>query len=172
MTKKKTTEDEDKNKELDFDTKLDILKYMTQVHSRVHTDINSDFILAKLDEKDKKNIIKMTEIAYLAKRISHRISNQLRIQLITEKNKKTPDKKNIELLIAQINYITSISNQIFDGYMTKIYLTVSLNRNVPKNHLINILGGQEEDEKTEESEQEITKGIKSFFKEKLGRQDT
>ena len=62
---KKTTTIEEKP----TDTKLDLIKYTSQVQSDINTNITSDFVLAKLNEKDKTAIIEMTDNAYHAKKI-------------------------------------------------------------------------------------------------------
>ena len=53
-----------------IDNTLELIKYATDVQSRIKDDVNSDFVLAKIDEEeDKLAIIEMTNNAYLSKRI-------------------------------------------------------------------------------------------------------
>lgn len=130
----------------EFDTKLDILKFTANVKSRIKEDITSDFILAKLTEKDKEGITEMTCNAYFAKRII----------LTALKHTKTQ---------TEIKIIKHLANATFDAYMTRIYMVANLNRNVPKNHLLRILAEKEEEPETPETEQ-ITQKIKDLTKQK------
>ena len=52
-------------KEEHFNDKLDILKHISDIKLQLKDDIKSDFVLAKLTEKDKEFIIEMTGNAYL-----------------------------------------------------------------------------------------------------------
>ena len=40
-----------------IDTKLELMKYTSEVQARIKKDITSDFVLARLDQKDKTGVI-------------------------------------------------------------------------------------------------------------------
>jgi len=118
------------------DNKIELLRFVSQVQSRIRRDISEDFVLAKLDDKNKEAIIEMTSNAYLAKKL-----------ILTLGAKATTIKwKDNEWIMSDITkenkeYIKEIANAIFDSYMNRVYMTVILNRNVEQNPLINILAG-------------------------------
>lgn len=153
MTKKEKSKYKEEKEQYNFDTKLDILKFTTEVQSRIKKDITSDFILAKLPTKDKQNIIDTACDGYFAKRLFYTIA-------IQNKNPETTKK------IKQIGEIT------FDMYMTRCYLTANLCRNVDKNYLIEIIAGKNEETTENETEDENEKNITlTKIKNKLKRED-
>lgn len=42
-------------------------------------------------------------------------------------------------------YIEKLSDMVFDSYMTRIYMTVVLNRNVDGNYLVNVMSGYKQE---------------------------
>ena len=61
-------DDEEKGGMGSFNDKLDVLQHMTSVKSRgIMDDITDDFVLAKLDEKDREGVVNMTANAYFGK---------------------------------------------------------------------------------------------------------
>lgn len=147
-----------------IDNKLEILKFTSQVQSRIKEDISEDFVLAKLDEKDKTGIIEMTGNAYFVKKI---------MTIIREKGTKWEwnNEKKIwykrTLNPNERNFITKIANATFDTYLNRIFMTVILNRNVPKNYILKILAGANNDEEEEEAKiekQETINKIQELIK--------
>lgn len=153
------------------DSKLELLRFASQIHSRINKDIKEDFVLAKLPEKDKEGIIEMTNNAYYVKKI---------VQIIRDKatkydwnnQEKTWEKR--PLNNQEKEYITKISHTIFDSFMTRIYMTVILNRNVSENHLLKIIAGVQEETETTQIEQEkrVTDKIKEILKPNQKEQET
>ena len=130
------------------DNKLEILRFTSQVQSRIKKDISEDFVLAKLDAKDKEGIIEMTSNAYFVKKILDILSKKGRKWKWDNKEKVWVRR---ELNNSEKNLITEIANTTFDSYLNRIYMTVILSRNVANNHILKILAGvaEEKDEETE-----------------------
>lgn len=133
------TEQEDTNiqGEQSIDNKLEMLKFTATVQSRIRKDISEDFVLAKLGAQDKEGVIEMTTNAYFMKKIMHQIRTRGNWRWEWDKTKQTWHKKQKQP--KELEYMRSIENKTFDSYMTRIYMTVILNRNVKENWLINIL---------------------------------
>jgi hypothetical protein len=146
---KVTIPDNEIHGENTIDNKLEILKFASQVQSRIRDDISEDFILAKLGEKDKEGIVEMTSNAYFMKKI---------LAILKDKGTKYDwDIKNKAWVQRKLNdnekdFIEKVANATFDSYLTRIYMVVILNRNVPNNHLLNILAGATNQEDNEELE--------------------
>jgi len=109
--------------------KLDSLKFISDVHLRIKEDIKADFIFAKLGEADKDGIINMTVNAYSSKRLMY---------IYASKIKNANDQETIK----------KIGDAIFDNFMTKVYMIVTLNRNIDGNYIIDVLSnaGRETEE--------------------------
>lgn len=135
-----------------FSDKLDVYQFVSEVKLSLRKNITSDFVLAKLGQKDKEGIIEMTGNAYLAKRLIDRLAKGCKDK---EKKKK----------------IEEISKATFDMYMNRIYMTVILNRNVDKNYLINVLSGYDEKEEEIEDAEEDKEEMKSKIKQLLRNQE-
>lgn len=152
-----TTQTTDKQEEQNnFSDKLDIYKFIGEVKLRLRKDITADFILAKLTDKDKTGIIEMTSNAYFAKKILTTLANRSKRYVWNEKVGKYEKKPIPE---DEKKYLEDLGKAIFDGYMTRIYMTVILNRNVDKNYLINVLAGYGEDDKDLDISPEEAKGV-------------
>ena len=126
-----------------FNDRLDILKHVSDIKLSLKEDITSDFVLAKLGEKDKEFIIEMTGNAYFAKKLLDIIYDKAEEWKYSE---KTETWKKVKLNKEELAKIKKVANAVFDSYMNKIYMTVILNRNVDKNYLINVLSGYKDEE--------------------------
>lgn len=152
----------EKNKEKAFDIgkteatgdKLELLKYLSEVQSRIKTDVSSDFVLAKLEEQDKIGITEMTCNAYFCKRI-HNILERKGYKW--EWNGKNYEKRNLNL--EELKTIGMFGQITFDAFMNKIYMTAILNRNIDKNYLVGILGQVNQEIEEEAQEEEKQEGI-------------
>lgn len=161
--KLKEAETEEQEELEAIDNKLELLKYTSQVQSRIKDEISTDFVLAKLSEKDKEGITEMTSNAYFVKRMMSIIKKKAKRWEWDSKEKKW-EKKEAET--SDRNKIEEISKRTFDMFMTRIYMTAILNRNVERNYLLNILAGlKEEEEKEEDTE------IKSKLREVLRNEE-
>lgn len=121
----------DENQE--FYSQHDIYKFIATVDSRIKKEVGSDFVLAKLEDKDKEYVVEMVGNAFSMKGL---IDGMLR--RINENHK---DRTKIKL----------IGERIFDNLMTKVYMIVLLNRNVDKNYIMKIIGESREDVEDEET---------------------
>ena len=108
-------------RETGFSDKLDLLKFVGDIHTRIKKDITADFIFAKLNDTDKEGVINMTVNAFSSKRLMYIYAS-----------KSEDDEAKI---------LKEIGNSIFDNFMTKIYMTIILNRNVDGNYIIDVLSG-------------------------------
>lgn len=154
MEKETTTQQERIQEATD---KLELIKYTSQVQARIKTDITSDVVLAKLEQKDKESIIEMTANAYFAKKVITQIAqnakkHQWQNQQWTTKTLTPQDKEYQEII--------KIAEKVFDTYMIRITMTTLLNRNVEKNHLLNILAQQHTEEQEEQQKISILKNPK------------
>lgn len=142
------------------DNKLELLKYTSDVQSRIKTDITSDFILAKLNEKDKEAIVELTADAYFSKRVIEQIAKRSHQWHWNNENNKWQKQP---LDINKKNKITKMASRIFDSYMIKLQMTALVNRNVDKNYLINILAQQQERNETEDEPVTLAKKPKELI---------
>lgn len=160
--------DKIEEKEESIDNKLELLRYVSNVQSRIRKDISSDFILAKLSDKDKEGIIEMTANAYFVKKIMMLVANK-QIKYNWNNQKQKWEKSYLEPKEKKI--ITEIANATFDGYMTRVYMTTILNRNVPRNYLVRLIAGYDENEDDEKPAKEELKGFEKaqqWFRDKVG----
>jgi hypothetical protein len=141
-----------------IDNKIEILKFISQVQSRIKKDISEDFVLAKLGDKDKEGIIEMTSNAYFVKKILYMVQLKSKKWDWDDTHKQWIHRS---LYPDEQKYIKELADSIFDSYLTRIYMTVILNRNVSDNHILNLMTGSQKGE--EESEQAVK--IKDALKE-------
>lgn len=125
-----------------FNDRLDILRHVSDIKLSLKKDITNDFVLARLDEKDKEFIIEMTGNAYFSKKLLDEIEDKGEVWQYSEEKGYVKVKLSEE----ERKKVKKISEAVFDSYMIKIYMTVVLNRNVDKNYLINVLSGYAEKE--------------------------
>jgi hypothetical protein len=151
-----------------IDNKLELLRYISNVNSRIKDDISSDFILAKLKDKDKEGIIEMTSNAYFVKKV---------MVMLAEKHKEYKyDTKTKKWTMSHLDTKTKeamkkIADATFDAYMTRIYMTAILNRNVPRNYLVRLIAGYDDEEEEGETPKDELKGfqkIQNKIRESLG----
>lgn len=147
-----------------FNDKLDIFKHVAEVHSRIRKDIGSDFVMAKLGEKDKEAIIELTSDAYFCKRIVEKLKEQYKeYNWGTEKYEGLDEETQKKM--------QDIADQIFDSFMTRIYMTVNLSRNVAKNYLLNLLAKPDPEEEQEEETTQKPDTLTAKAKEMLKDQE-
>lgn len=137
-------------KQEDFEDKNDIIKHMLVGHSDLKKQIQSDYIMAKLEDKDKQGIIEMVNNAFYGIRIN---------QQIQEKSQKTwqwnKNKQNWELTPTEQKTIQAIQERgirLFNSFMTRPHMTAMLNRNKKNNYLIKYALGVFEEEETQQEE--------------------
>ena len=101
---KKSAIMQEDERETGFSDKLDLLKFVGDIHTRI-----------------KEGVINMTVNAFSSKRLMYIYAS-----------KSEDDEAKI---------LKEIGNSIFDNFMTKIYMTIILNRNVDGNYIIDVLSG-------------------------------
>ena len=143
MAKSEEMMDSSNAKQGNFSDKLDIMKFVAEIKLRLRKDISADFVLARLSAKDKEAIIEMTTNAYFSKRLLTILALRAKRWKWNSKEKKY-EQGNIDN--EEKNYILKIADAVFDSYMTRIYMTVILNRNVDGNYLVNVLAGYKDEE--------------------------
>lgn len=123
-----------------IDRDIELKKFLADIHSRINKDITSDFVLAKLEDKDKNAVIEMTNNAYYATRLltEHAIKNKTKKKHYWNKTTKKWEKK--ELTEDENTLLKKNIENLFDAYVNRIILVVNLNRNKKDNHLLNLLG--------------------------------
>lgn len=137
----------------EIDNKLELMKYTTKVQSRIKSDINSDYVLCRLETKDKEAVTEMVSTAYFIKRI---LANQADKAKKYEYNNKTKEWTERKLNQAEKYEIKEQATIIFNAYITRVQMTVLLNRNIANNHLIKMISGYHEEEEKEQEEKEQT----------------
>jgi len=125
--------------EKSFNDTLDVLKFTSEVKSRLKSDITSDLVLAKLEKKDREGITDMTGDAYLVKRLMYGIAGK---SYEWKWNKKLDKYEKINLDKEKSKAIKELGDTLFDVIMLRVHMTAVLNRNVDENVLLNILGGK------------------------------
>lgn len=113
-----------------FDDKLEVLRFSSSVHSPLKDEITPDFVLAKLDEKNRNFIIEMTSNAYFMKAIY----DYMRLRLI-----QTKHKYDEQYFQNTLEILDKISADLFKTFMIKNNMIAALHRNVKDNHLLNQL---------------------------------
>jgi len=146
----------------EVDNKLELLKYTSEVQSRIRDDISPDFTLAKLSESDKEGIIEMTSNAYFCKKIGKSIEAKAKEIGKWSWDNKTRKWRRVKYSQKYVDKLNKVTQATFDAFMTRIYMTVILNRNVNKNYLIKILAGM-----TDADEQDDKSVDLKSFKDKL-----
>lgn len=142
-----------KNKELEeikpeetIDNKLEFLKFMSQVQSSIKDCITEDFIFAKLGDKQKEAIIEMVCNAYYGKKLLSIVAHKSKKRWVWKKDRW----EHIERDSSHFTIMNEYSKNVFDAFMTRIYMMVILNRNVKENPLLRLLAGMPEDESESE----------------------
>ena len=107
----------DINPEPTIDNKLEILRFASQVQSRIKKDISEDFILAKLGEQDKEGITEMTSNAYFMKKILS-ILKAKGTKWDWDIKKKCWIKRNLN--DEEQGFIQNVADATFDSYLTRI----------------------------------------------------
>ena len=129
---------------------LELVKETIKVQNRLKKDITSDFILAKLSEKDQEMIIESVTMAYVSKTLIQKIKNQEKQH---KWNTKTQKWDTTPLNYQQQEHLQILAEKTFDIYMVRPYMISILKRNTKLNHLINgILKIQPESEQTNEEQ--------------------
>lgn len=162
---KKQKKEDDEIQSMETFDKLAFIKHLSEVQSRIKDQITSDFVYAKLDEKDKEGVIEMTNNAYYGHRLIIEIAKKATKWEWNQKQQQW-EKRNYNK--TETETLLLMSNNTFDAFMTRPTMTVNMNRNVKNNYLIRMSAGLPEEEKEEEEigdEKETLKLIKQNLKQ-------
>lgn len=142
--------------QLQFDTPLDIAKFVAETKTRVKDEINSDFVLAKLPEETRASIIEMTSNAFWARRVVEQAESGVIREELADREKTLERQKYYE---EKKRVIREMSKKTFDLYMDKIYITTALYRNIDGNYIIDVItaSNKDKDITTEEIKEPIAK---------------
>lgn len=122
-----------------IDTDLELKKYLIEVQARLKDNITSDYILAKLEDKDKQAIIELTDSAYYAQRlIQYAITKIKKVKFNEEKKEWETD---INLTKEEKTRIKKLADRTYDAYMIKLNMVTILNRNKEDNYIIEKVTG-------------------------------
>lgn len=146
-----------------IESRLELQKYLSDVQSDIKRSITSDFILAKLDDKQKEYIQETAVSAFFMQRI---------VLMLKKLGTKWKFENNnwIETELDEYDKMRmdEITKSLFEAFMNRITMITILNRNSDRNHLVNVLGGvinQEEKEAEEEKKQgRILENFKKIIK--------
>lgn len=158
-----------KETEEGVDNKLELLRHATSIHSRgVKSDVSSDFIYAKLEEIRREGIKELIEQAcFQRRRVAYMIRKARQWRWDTEKSnwyRTIIPKWKREILQDQ-------TNETFDAYTIGSTMVATLHRNVPKNPILKMVAGFQEDENIGEDKEEILDYIKEAKKKKKQRKE-
>lgn len=146
-----------------IDNQIEILKFMSSVQSPINDKITEDFILANLDDTDKKAVTDLVTNAYFTISLIDQIIRNTK-EYEFDANRQTWIKKNIG--DKKKLYLENIRNNIFNKTLIKIYMTCILNRNDKNNHLMNLLARYNVNEENEEQKEDrnIQEKLKRLIK--------
>lgn len=150
------------------DSKLEFLKHMTEVQSKIKDAVSSDFILAKLGEQDKEGITEMTVNAYYGKTLMELLKKKC--QKVWKWQKEGYWKKEDEQP-EKLEVLDKQAQILFNTFMTRVYMTTILNRNVKDNYLIKLTTGTKEEEKEEEEQTETKETIRKLKKMAINKEE-
>lgn len=131
------------------DSKVELLKHLGSVQSRVNRDINSDYLYAILEDQDKEGITTMTSLAFYIKNLLIKTANKYKEYHYDHKTKKYTHRT---IPIEKQNQIKRTAERIFDAFMIKNIMCVNLNRNKKDNYLAKMLAEQHEEDNDPDDE--------------------
>lgn len=126
--------------------RLDLIQSVGKVKSPIKDNITEDFTFARLCDKDKKLAIEMVHLAHYTKKLIKTVA-------LEYKQWNWDGHKWVESYLPKQEQkaLNIIAENTFDSFMTRVYMTVILNRNVKDNYLLKwILGVPEEQEEKAE----------------------
>lgn len=160
MTKRKIVIQEP---EETVDNELELLKYIATVQSNIKEDVTSDFVLCKLGDKDKEAVIELGSDAYYAKKLITVIKKKAYRYRWNQQEKNWTKEA---ITDQEKEKIKVFEKNTFNAYMNKLSLLAILNRNVTKNHIVNVLSKRAIEEEEEEKQEEI-KGLIQSVQDKI-----
>lgn len=154
--------------EATVDTKLELLKHLTTVHSGIRKEITEDLVLAKLGDKDKKYVVEATVNAYYGYKL-YQVIKQTATRWEWNNTKKEWHKKYLTKQQQQI--IQLHSENLFSSFMKRVFMILGVNRNVKDNYLLRLMAGFEETEDQNNTGEDI-ETLGTRIKEQIKPQET
>ena len=142
-----------------FSDKLDVYKFIASIGiSGFKERVREDFVLASLNEDKKEWITEMYDDAMYTMKLYQRL---IRCGYDWSWNEKLNKWEKIKLSVKDIQTIKLSAKETFDLYMNKIYMHVTLNRNVEDNQILKIMSGIHEKEEKLESNEGVLSNLQS-----------
>lgn len=151
--------------ESSIDNSLELIKFATEVQSKIKEDVTSDFVLAKFaNEKDEEAIKEMINNARMSKRMITELTQKT--YWTWNKKTKTWEKKSLDKETEQ--KIQKIADVVFEIHMIRLEMKAILNRNKENNPILSGLMKTEnnKNELNEEQEETIARKIESKLTKK------
>lgn len=162
------TEEETKKGGETLRTELELRKYVGQINHNLKKNISDEFKHAKLDEKERKHVMEMTDNAYKIIRLyKYR-------QTHAKKWDWNPEKEQWEqrhLNKGEIEKIEQLGQAAFEGIMIKIIMLCTLKINVPDNDLVKMLLHPESASTEQKTEQIILEQADKIRDRKKKKED-
>lgn len=131
---------------------ISLLKYLSDVKLKINKIVTEDYVLTKLNPKDKVFVIEM-------------INNCAFVTSLMEVLKQKTKTKQ------EADTIQAYKEELYNAYMTRIDMIAVVNRNVPNNHILQMLSGSAQEDQ-EEEETEKAKSLLQTIKEKTQKART
>lgn len=156
IKEKETIEEPQYEKTIESD--LELKKYIGQVKSRINTEITEDFTYAKLDEQNEKGVIEMTTNAFFAIRMYTQAAKKGTKWTWNNKFQQWEQRR---FTTEEQEIVRNQGKRLFDALMTRVLMTVIMNRNKQGNYLIDALV---KDQRETEQELELKETVKDIQK--------
>lgn len=141
-------------------TKLQLLKSVSEVQSKIKDTITSDFTLAVFNETQREGATEMVVDAYYAKTMMEILKEKTKNQWTWNKKQqlweKTP-RPNHEAIM------NKITEHTFNIFMTRIYMMAILHRNTEQNTMLKILAQAQEEPETQEQDLTTKEKLKEML---------
>lgn len=143
---------------------LDLISEFTNIDSkRIRKEITSDFVKARLSEKQRESIIEMVSSAYFCKRVIESLRDNARWYNWKEKKweiySEDGGRKQDYIMM------TNRAEYVFNAVMNRPFMTAVLHRNVRDNHLLRLQAKASEEDNSEEMAEEEAKKIGDKLKQ-------
>lgn len=125
------------------ETRLDFLKGLSAIGSRLNRRISSDWVMARLEEKDREAIREMMANAYYGDNLLKEIPLKFKRWKFDVERQVWEDEY---MSKEEKDAIVNQADKMFDTFTIRVETTVILNRNVKNNWLVRLMAGAQEEE--------------------------
>lgn len=157
------------DKEGSIDNQLEFSKFLSEVQGRVKGQLTSDFVLAKLSEKDKEATREILANAYYSKRVMETVIIKAAEQT-WEYDKERLIWRTRGLEEKRIKEIREQIELLMDTMTVRLQVTAVVNRNVPNNKLLRMLLRRNEEEEGEEEKEKNAEKVAGKVMEVIKRE--